>query len=241
MSILDFIRSWFARRQPKPAGLSGRLRYKINGAGDDPGKAGEITEGGFGEQPRRFGTSIAYGNLLCQHSGESCGPYLTATGTAKQYKERVPDPAGPGFEKNIRLQCKLSQSQGHRYIELDNPDDEHFSIDDVLLGLDLAAQYDLGSVAKNPWLLDEPHQLAYVRHPNVFGVIVEADCGTPEEMNSLRKAAGKPDLWVWFVFHSRDSYDEARRIAERAKKFKNMHVTYDKAKKEYGGDIEDLA
>ena len=221
--------------------LHGPLRYRI-GTDAGPGKDGEVTEGGFGDPPCRHGTAIAYGNLLDQRDERVCGPYLKARGTAAQYREGVPDPRGPGFDQNVRMQCELASRQEHLYIELDNPDDGHFCIQDVLRATDIAAAHQLKLIAKNPLLL-ELNAMEYLAHGNVFGAIVENGAGDPMKMDGLRKFVSKPLLPVWFVFFGGS---EARHAAQRAaniirdNKRLNMGVTYDRADDEYGGDIVDF-
>ena len=65
---------------------------------------------------------------------------------------------------------------------------------------------------------------SYVAHRNVVGIIVEKDAGTPDEMDALRKSAGKPTLPVWFVAFGKGKA-WADKTAEAAAKFKNMGVT----------------
>jgi hypothetical protein len=215
------------------------LRYLI-GCDSDPHpelQAGTVTELGFGIGPQH-GLSIAYGNFLCQHSERDCGPYLDREGTAADYGEDVPDPSKLGFDKNLRLQFQLARSQGHKYVELDNPDDEHFSIDDIIRGVELAAQFGLGVIAKNPGLL--PDCIKYVVHPNIFGSIVEKGAGSPADMHALRVKSGKPTLPVWFVFFGRAKpiAQECVRAIE-AGDYRNMGVTYSSAG-EYGSSTDVL-
>ena len=78
-------------------------------------------------------------------------------------------------------------------------------------------------IAKNPGLV-EGDRKSYVAHRNVVGIIVEKDAGTPDEMDALRKSAGKPTLPVWFVAFGKGKA-WADKTAEAAAKFKNMGVT----------------
>jgi hypothetical protein len=92
--------------------------------------------------------------------------------------------------------------------------------------VDLACERGFDVVAKNPKLVKGDAR-TYVAHPSVIGIIVERDCGTPAEMDELRRRAGKPALPVWFV-----SFKTGRNQAMQAAKaitaagFVNMGVTY---------------
>jgi len=90
----------------------------------------------------------------------------------------------------------------------------------------LAQQRGLGVIAKNAGLMGDGAR-AYVAHPNVFGLIVEKDCGTPAQMDQLRRSANKPDLPVWFVTFG-DGRNAATQAAQSitAARFANMGVTY---------------
>lgn len=219
--------------------LDDPLDYVIGADDTPPGSVGRITEGPFDAPPTLHGVSIAYCNMLDQRKNRICGPYLTPKGTAKEYSEGVPDPKGPGFEKNLRMQFELRQKQGYIYVELDNPDDEHFSLKNVIFAIELAATYGLKVIAKNPGLLDDDNDSAwhYVGHPNVVGIIVEKGAGSPKEMDILRKRSGKPDLPVWFVWRLGNEA-QARACAQAAKQFPRMRVTRSNARDENGEEIE---
>ena len=103
--------------------------------------------------------------------------------------------------------------------------------------IDLAASYDLKVVAKNPGLLEDG-AMSYVAHPNVHGIIVERGAGSADDMDHLRRKAGKPALPVWFVaFGSGRGW--ANSVASDAKQYRNMGVTYSSAG-EYGNAIDIL-
>jgi len=69
-------------------------------------------------------------------------------------------------------------------------------------------------------------------------VIVERGAGAPDDMDALRRRAGKPDLPVWFVaFGSGRKW--AGNVASTAKHYRNMSVTYSSAG-EYGNSIDIL-
>jgi hypothetical protein len=217
--------------------LTGRpLRYLIGASTSGPGRDDEVTVVSYSAtEPVRRGTSIAYCNLFDENNTGRFGPYLKTSDTAKQYNEGQIDPTGPGWEKNLREQFERRKRQGFEYIELDNPD--AYSVKDVIGAIDLAATYGLKVIAKNPILM-ERGAASYVAHPNVHGVIVEKGAGNPDDMDALRRKAGKPALPVWFVaFGSGRAW--AGNIASSAKRYRNMGVTYSSAG-EYGNAIDIL-
>ena len=177
--------------------LAGKaLRYLI---GADAGYAIDpeaVTEVGYDAPKPPTGTCIAYCNLFDEKNTGRYRPYLHSSDTAAQYREGQIDPRGPGWDRNLREQFERRRRQGFRYVELDNPD--AYRVRDVLRAVDLAASYGFEVIAKNPLLLDDD-PLAYVAHRAVVGVIVEQGAGSPQEMDALRRRAGKPDLPVWFV------------------------------------------
>lgn len=204
------------------------LRYLIGGDDSVDGKDDEVIELSFdADAPPKRGIGIKYCNLLDENydANKKTGkyaPYATASDVAKQYGEGQIDPNGPGWKKNLTDQFTRAKSQGFLYIELDNPDS--YSIEPVLGAIDLAQTHGLKVIAKNPGLMDEDAK-RYVAHPNVFGIIVEKDAGTPEQMDALRRAAGKPTLPVWFVYFGKGKA-QADAHAAAAKSFKNIGVTY---------------
>ena len=223
---------------PQPSTLAGRpLDYLIGTDGPQPGAAERITETSYGAPPARAGISIAYCNLRCEHGElDAYQPYLPHDDIYAQYGEGRPDPAGPGFGRNITEQLDRARQLGHTLVEEDNPDS--YPLDAVKLGIDLAQQRGLGVIAKNPWLMKDG-ALSYAQHPNVFGIIVEKDCGTPAQMDGLRCNAGKPALPVWFVSYG-DGRDWAAVTAREieAARYANMSVTYSsKAEYENSDDV----
>ncbi len=102
---------------------------------------------------------------------------------------------------------------------------------------DTAAQHGLKVIAKNPGICSDPG--LYVRHANIYGIIVERDAGTPREMDKLRKQEGKPSLPVWFVFFGAraPAQECARQI--KAMEYRNMGVTLSTAG-EYVNSIDVL-
>jgi hypothetical protein len=213
-----------------------RLRYLIGTSASGAGRDGEVTEVSYDtSEPAKRGISIAYCNLFDEKNTRRYGPYLKTSDTAAQYNEGQIDPRGPGWEKNLREQFERRKRQGFAYVELDNPD--AYSVNDVIGAIDLAESYGLKVIAKNPLLL-EHGATSYVAHPNVYGVIVERDAGSPDDMDALRRRAGKPDLPVWFVaFGSGRKW--ASKVASTAKHYRGMGVTYSSAG-EYGNAIDIL-
>lgn len=195
------------------------LRYLI-GADAVTGLDGYITEVPYGHK-RVKGFCIAYCNLFDEFKTGKYGPYLKTSDTARQYNEGQIDPAGPGWRKNLIEQFEQRRSQGFEYIELDNPD--AYSIEDVIGAIELAAQYGLKVIAKNPGLL-ERGATEYVKHPNVYGIIIEKDAGRVHDMHNLRITAGKPLLPMWFVAFE-DGGAWARIAANQASGFYNIGVT----------------
>ena len=170
------------------------------------------------------GLCIAYCNLFDERNTGQYGPYLHSSDTAAQYGEGQIDPSGPGWDRNLREQFERRKQQGFRYVELDNPD--AYRVRDVLRAVDLAASYGFEVIAKNPLLLDDD-PLAYVAHRAVVGVIVEQGAGSPQEMDELRRRAGKPDLPVWFVaFGASDGHAWAIKTAQQAEPYRHMGVTF---------------
>jgi hypothetical protein len=217
--------------------LSGKaLRYLIGASSHGLGRDDEVTEVSYNAtKPVKNGISIAYCNLFDETNSGRYGPYLHSSDTASQYNEGQIDPRGPGWAKNLREQFERRRKQGFEYIELDNPD--AYSLKDVIGAIELAAAYGLKVIAKNPKLV-EGGAVTYVAHPNVYGIIVERGAGGPDEMDTLRRKAGKPNVPVWFVaFGSGRTW--ASNVASAAKRYRGMGVTYSSAG-EYGNAIDIL-
>jgi hypothetical protein len=221
-----------ARSQTDSANpLEGKLlRYLIGTDKPGAGSKDKVIEVAYRVQrPPAKGLAIAYCNLFDEENTGQYGPYLHTSDTAVQYGEGQIDPRGPGWERNLREQFERRKRQGFTYIELDNPD--AYAVEDVVGAIDLAASYGLKVIAKNPGLMDGD-ATPYVAHRNVFGIIVEKDAGTPQEMDALRNKAGKPTLPVWFVAFG-DGRPWADTIASTAADHENMGVTYS-TRGEYG-------
>jgi hypothetical protein len=217
--------------------LTGKpLRYLIWASSSGSGHDDEVTVVSYtAAAPVKRGVSIAYCNLFDENNSGKYGPYLKTSDTAAQYNEGQIDPRGPGWEKNLREQFERRKRQGFEYIELDNPD--AYSLRDVIGAIELAATYGLKVIAKNPKLM-EGGAVSYVAHPNIYGIIVERGAGNPDDMEALRRKAGKPDLPVWFVaFGAGRAW--AGTVANAAKHYRGMGVTYSSAG-EYGNAIDIL-
>jgi hypothetical protein len=226
-----------APAQPAASPLAGKpLRYLIGADSAGRGGDSEVTMVSYSaSQPAPRGVSIAYCNLFDERNTGHYGPYLHTSGTAKQYHEGQIDPHGPGWEKNLREQFERRKKQGFEYIELDNAD--AYGVKDVIGAIELAATYGLKVIAKNPSLL-EAGATPYVAHPNVHGIIVERGAGNADELDALRRKAGKPNLPTWFVSFG-GGRGWANGVANAAKNYRNMGVTYSSAG-EYGNSIDIL-
>lgn len=180
---------------------------------------------------------IGYGNLFWQRGAPDCPPYLKNTDTADEYDERVVDPRGRGWDKNLKWQFARWQKLNASVIELDNA--AAYDIADVIGAIELAASYGLKVIAKNPCLLGGG-SVKYVAHPSIYGIIVERDEDvTPLDMEQLRRGAGKPDLPVWFVAFGRKGKSWADGVAHTAKNYRNMGVTVSR-RGEYTDSIDIL-
>jgi hypothetical protein len=212
------------------------LRYLIGAQGPGPGRDDEVTVVSYDTtQPAKHGISIAYCNLFDELNTGRYGPYLHTSDTASEYNEGQIDPRGPGWEKNLREQFERRGKQGFEYVELDNPD--AYAIEDVIGAIELAASHGLKVIAKNAGLM-RGGSTPYVAHPNVHGIIVERGAGGADDMDALRRRAGKPDLPVWFVaFGSGRGW--AGSVASVAKQYRNMGVTYS-SDGEYGNAVDIL-
>lgn len=172
-----------------------------------------------------LGVRAAYCNLLDEENKGEYGPYMRATDTASKYGEGVINPQFPGFMRNVRDQVERRIRSRFDIIELDNPD--AYNLGAVLEAHDYAWSRGLHTVAKNPLLTKLPD--SYIKHPSVCAIVCERDDAQyPAALNSLRRMAGRPELPVYFVYHSKDRLgsETAGRIAETAQSFDAMHVTY---------------
>lgn len=218
--------------------LAGKLlRYLIGADSPGTGHDGEITMVPYGEPPVPRGISAGYCNLFDEQNTGRYGPYLRDSDTAKEYDEGQIDPRGPGWNKNLTEQFWKRRHQGFNYIELDNPD--AYSFIPVESVINIAADYGLKVIAKNPGLFEREYdQRAFVRHPNIYGIICEKGAGSARSMDDLRRNAGKTELPVWFVAFG-DGRIWANKVAKTAKNYHNMGVTYS-AHGEYTDSIDIL-
>ncbi len=203
------------------------LRYLIAVEDQLAGRPGEMIEVGYDGPKPKTGAAVRYGNLLDQTGTAKYGPYLTVTDTAAQYNERVVDPRGAGWKKLLSDQCNSAIVAGFDTIEWDNPDSYVGAA--VRDAVQFAADQGLKVLAKNP-LICEWDSVPYVSHAAVIGIVVEKDEGaTPAVYDDLRKAAGKPDLPVWFVAFKDGKEDGSAWAAATAKAavgYSNMFVTF---------------
>ena len=208
-------------------GLS--LRYLIGGWDDDPSIEPEtnvIYEFGYDVlRPSKSGAmAIKYGNLLDQSKTDRYGPYLVSTGNALAYDLKVPDPKHTGYYRNIHSQLELAQKFGYKLIEWDNADNENFALFDVKRAVDVSMTYKIGVIFKNPGLI-KFDITSLIAHPNVYGMIVEENCGTASAMDKLRRDAKKPLLPIWFVsYGSTDRW--AQETAIEARPFYHIGISH---------------
>jgi hypothetical protein len=155
-----------------------------------PGIANRITELGYdAKKPPTLGIGVKYVNLRDEEDTNSFGPYLEiADDILAEYHEPAPDPTGDGFWRNLNEQLKRAVEQGFIYVELDNLDT--YDVDVALKCFDELAKNDLLVLAKNP-LKVRGSNTALLAHAAVVGCIVEEGCGTPPEMDELRRKVGK--------------------------------------------------
>ena len=218
--------------------LKGILRYLI-GANEEnvgAGRPDEITLVPYKAKKVRNGISIAYGNLFDEENTGKYGPYLKQSDTARQYNEGQISPAGDGWYKNLRDQCTRIRDDGFGYMELDNPDS--YNIRDVTDAIEYAKGFNIGVIAKNAGLCDLSEGIQYIKHENIFGCIVEKDCGRPNLYEYLRKEAKKPTLPIWFVtFGGGERY--AHEVAESIEEnhYINMGGTFS-PKHEYTTSVD---
>jgi hypothetical protein len=205
------------------------LRYVIGADDGGSGVVGVATEVAWDCDVRPpKGEAVGYCNLLDERYGDgnrSYAPYLPQSGTSEDYDEGLIDPAGPGFDRNLRDQFKRRLDAGFKYVELDNPDS--YSLATVLHANDLAAQYGLMVLAKNPGLgCTDADADAVLRQVNVVGIIVEAGAGTPNSMARMRNLNGRPTLPVWFVNFGRGARSKANRQHAQIGKLSNQWASW---------------
>jgi hypothetical protein len=178
---------------PEANELEGRpLRYLIGADAAGPGRDEAVTVVSY--SATHPACTVALPTATCSTSKIPAVMVLIFKSTLRRSTTRRPT-QGPGWEKNLREQFERRRKQGFAHIKLDNAD--AYTVRDVLGAVELAARYDLQVFAKNPGLLSGAR--SYVAHRNVRGVIVEQGAGSADDMDRLRRQAGKPTLPVWFV------------------------------------------
>ena len=194
------------------------LRYLKGRSNDNPykGSRDEIVLVGYeATHVPPSGIPVKYCTLLDQENDGRSGPYLSPN---------VPDPKQSGYYRNIHNQLELAQNQRFKLIEWDHAADEHLDEFDVKRAIDLALVYKIGVLFKNPGAIKKYNPTEHIKHPNVFGIIVEKECGSVMAMDSLRRAAGKPELPIWFVAYGDRRWADV--MAIDAKKYINVGVTF---------------
>lgn len=218
---------------PDPAAvnpLAGKPLDYLIGASAQQGKAGRITEVGYGEEKPKLGEAIGYVNLRAEGGKPAAfAPYLPADDIEKKYGEGRPDPRYAGWEKNLRAQLDRRRAQGFSYCELDNCDS--YDVATCLRAISIAQQLGLKVIAKNAGLINGGDKL--LQHGNVAGHIVENGAGDATVNDTLRKTAKRPDLPTWFVAYNDGEGGKgfADRVALqiRTSRYPNMSVTFSDA------------
>lgn len=195
-----------------------RLKYLIGSNGVPTQHKGYVVEVPYDCYDRPVGLSIKYCNLFDEKNTGKYGPYMHSSSTAREYDEGQISPQGEGWDRNIREQLEKALSSGFRYIELDNPDAYHLD-KDIFPVIRKANEMGFGVIAKNPAIC-RGNKKAYI--DMCEAIIVEKDCGTPEQHESIRG-----DKTVWFVAFE-DGRDWANLTAHHIheKGYKNMFVSY---------------
>src|SRR5262245_59690757 len=213
------------------------LDYLIGADSIQSARPGRVVEGGYDVvSPPLLGSSITYVNMRAEAGRpERYAPYVEPPDDIEQeYGEGKPDPAGPGWDKNLRDQFTLRRAHNWPAVELDNMDS--YTVADCLRAIDLAASYGLKVIAKNVRNLAAGGE-QILAHPNIYGLVVEQGAGDVTGNHADRVVAGKPELPIWFV-SSGDERPWAQQMAAQAANYVNVGVTYS-ADGEYGSS-EDL-
>ncbi len=221
--------------------ISGPLRYLIGAdAATVVAVSGHVTEIPYDAARAIAAPSILYGNLLDEEYARHhrYPPYLKQGETAHEWNEGQIDPAGAGWLRNLDDQIAKARRLNATALELDNADSYH--LDEVTEAYDYVHAAGVDVVAKNPLLVEGDH-VALLSHPAVVGVVVEADCGTCDGMQSLRRLAGKPTLPVWFVSNKREKAWAGRRAATiNYRGYVEMGVTWCPATDDYSQCVDIL-
>jgi peptidoglycan hydrolase-like protein with peptidoglycan-binding domain len=198
------------------------MRYLI-GLDSDPGEAGAVTVIGYNAKTLPI-NGVGYVNCRQEEGGRKPGvDYIDPPDDIEQeYGEPAFVFDTLDFWANLEPQIAKWKRLGATAVEIDNLDTY-----DVASALKIFARLSgLNVWVKNAAIVEGDKKLL-LAHPASVGCIVEEDCGTPAEYETLRKSANKPDTPIRFV-----SYGDGRGWAEdvankiKAAKYQNMAVTY---------------
>ena len=127
-------------------------------------------------------------------------------------EEGVPDPAKPGFWKNLHFQLEKAQNQGFKLVVIDNMENKNFNQYELKRTIDVVYTYKLninrpegiGVILKNVTQINVHELNSLISHINVFGIISEENnnaknwaggpSGVVKQLDMLRRNAEKPDL-----------------------------------------------
>lgn len=174
---------------------------------------------------------IGYVNSLDEEFDQSIfgpkaryGPYVHGD-TASDWDEGQMVGGSPGFMRCLVDQFRRWQKLKTDAIEIDNLDS--YLLRQCMKMFDLASEeFGLKLIAKNIVNVEGDH-VQLLAHPAVVGAIVEAGCGTCDQMQDLRKLAGKPDLPIWFVSNRKERHWADQRVSVlQHNDYKNMSVSW---------------
>lgn len=218
--------------------LAGKpLRYLI-GKDSDPGADGCVTVIGYDAIALpSHGSATGYINPRDEKHTGKFGPYLPADDISALYDEPAPIFDTAGFWNNFRPQISKWASLGAHYVETDNLDT--YSVGAALKMFGECSVRGLSVLVKNAAIVDGDQKQLLI-HPAAVMVIVEKDCGLPASYDSMRRAAGKPDLPIRFVSFDADGRAWAEQCAQQIKAsgYVDMGVTHS-SQGEYGSS-EDI-
>ncbi len=152
------------------------------------------------------------------------GPYVHGS-TSDDWNEGQMVPGSHGWTCCLVDQFNRWKPLAPDAIEIDNLDS--YPLKFVLRMFDMAAEHGFNVIAKNPLNVEGAH-FQVLEHRTVVGAIIEAYCGTCDQMQQLRKDAGKPNLPVWFVSNRKERHwanERARALGEESP-WKNMSVSW---------------
>lgn len=227
-SIINW-KGWFGTPREKNPLAGKPLRYLI-GAGNDfyvPELAVCVLPYDYDKLVRST-LAIGYCNLYWQEGAPDCAPYLRGNDTSDEYGERVIDPKGSGFAKNLAWQLERWYQLGVEYIELDNADG--YELPAVISAIDLAESHGFKVIAKNPGLF-YPRSISYVKR--CHGIISEKGSGTALTLDQIRREAGFPEMPVWFVAWGAEGEAWCEKLKQQVDRHLNMGVTLSPSEDEY--------